>query len=199
MIRARDDLAKDRQFICWISPQLTFLVISYNCILKLWFYTMHRLNNHCHKITHKCEMFEDTSLLTWYGSKQYPLLPLNTSWWLFQKFTRYAKASTSSRLKFLPSAVISLVIQPLLNICVCVCAWDYWRQELWKHLYCYIYIPPKKAAQRLFFLFKTHLRAREGGQNMSRAKDQTNLFLPLHPPPLRSLWLYAALHSPSTP
>jgi len=50
----------------------------------------------------------------------------------------------------------------------------------------YIY-PPKKAAQRLFFLFKTHLRAKEGGQNMSRAKDQTNLFLPLHPPPLRSL------------
>ena len=57
------------------------------------------------------------------------------------------------------------------------------------------YIPQKKAAQLLSFLFKTHLWAKEGGQNMSRAKDQTNLFLPLHPPPLRSLWLSAALHS----
>jgi hypothetical protein len=49
------------------------------------------------------------------------------------------------------------------------------------------YIPQKKAAQHLFFHFKTHLRAKEGGQNMRGAKDQTNLFLPLHPPPLRSL------------
>jgi len=26
MMRGRDDLAKGRQFICWFSPQLTYLV-----------------------------------------------------------------------------------------------------------------------------------------------------------------------------